>query len=62
MFETMLSIKEAGGRSIDEHIEGRGGDACHNPSNEIMRKAQVNKEHLDVEPTDSVKSFCQVDL
>jgi len=60
--ESPLSMKEVGGRSIDENTIGRGGDACHNPSNEIMGKAQVYKEHLDVEPTDSVTSFSQVDL
>ena len=62
MPETTNSMKEVGGRSIDENTIGRGGDACHNPSNEIMGKAQVYKEHLDVEPTNTVKCFGQVDL
>lgn len=51
--ESPLSMKEVGGRSID---------AGHNPSDEIMGEAQVYKEHLDVEPTNTVKCFGQVDL
>jgi len=47
---------------IDENTEGGGGDASHDPGDEIVGEAQMDEEHLDVELADTIKGLGQINL
>lgn len=53
-------MEEMRSRAINEDTKGRGCNAGHNPSDEVMREAQMDKEHLNVKPADTIKGFCQI--
>lgn len=48
--------------TIYQNIEGGGGDASHDPGDEIVVEAQMDEEHLDVELANTVKSLGQINL
>lgn len=55
-------MEEMRSRAINEDTKGGGSNAGHNPSDEVTREVQMDKDHLNVKPADTIKAFFQIYL